>query len=571
MHVRRLTPLLALWVALPVASAQNFEHDLRPAALEGWREAGQAVDIDGDWAIVEGLRPHPNLGLPAVEDLPALFRFDPGTGEWAFHASLAMPDMVGFPSTLERVAIDAPHAMLGTVVVGSTSYAVQPWRLDPVAGVWSPLPRIESPLGGQQHFAEVLDLDGATALIADFGYQGRGVVHRYEFDAAAAAWTFAETWSAPAGAGSFGFGLDLDGDTAAVFDLDGDPSASSRVHVYERGVSGWAHLQTLAGGLGPAPPSWLYGSPLALDGDVLALANGGSIEIHRRAGPGQPFVYEAAIDLGSNQIATSIDLEDGTLVVGNSWDCTGGPWSCDGVVRVFRDGSCLGPGWRQTHELRSAYRHNFDIGLGASIALSGGRVVAGMTGFQLVNGPFHGRRTGSASIFDIFRDCDGNGVEDACDILAGEPDFDGDGVLDACEMVGRRYCSPGNPTYLGEPAYVLLQGSDRTDVDRMFFTFVGVPPGAPGLMLASRQPGFAPNPAGSNGDLCLGEPIGRFAGRTHSFWFAGQDGVISQRYPMTSPLPGGGPMLPGETWFFQGWFREAGSSNWTDAIQLVLQ
>ena len=80
-----------------------------------------------------------------------------------------------------------------------------------------------------------------------------------------------------------------------------------------------------------------------------------------------------------------------------------------------------------------------------------------------------------------------------------------------------------------------------------------------------------PNPAGSNGDLCLGEPIGRFAGRTHSFWFAGQDGVISQRYPMTSPLPGGGPMLPGETWFFQGWFREAGSSNWTDAIQLVLR
>ena len=119
-------------------------------------------------------------------------------------------------------------------------------------------------------------------------------------------------------------------------------------------------------------------------------------------------------------------------------------------------------------------------------------------------------------------------------------------------MVGRRYCSPGHPTYLGEPAYVLLQGSDRTDVDRMFFTFVGVPPGAPGLMLASRQPGFVPNPAGSNGDLCLGEPIGRFAGRTHSFWFAGQDGVISQRYPMTSPLPGGGPMLPGETWFFQG-------------------
>ena len=32
-----------------------------------------------------------------------------------------------------------------------------------------------------------------------------------------------------------------DGEPAAVFDLDGDPSASSRVHVYERGVSGWAH------------------------------------------------------------------------------------------------------------------------------------------------------------------------------------------------------------------------------------------------------------------------------------------------------------------------------------------
>lgn len=570
MNVRRLAPLLALLA--PTAAAQHFEHDLRPAALEDWREAGRAVDIDGEWAVVDGYRPSPSQGGPAVEDLPALFRFDPATGEWGFHASLALPDLVSFFFALERVAIDAPHAMLGAASTATASTVVQPWRLDPSNGVWSPLARIPSPVPAPDRFGEVLDLDGDTALIADFGYQGRGVVHRYEFDAAAAAWSFAETWTAPGGAGSFGFGLDLDGTTAVVSDLAASPSAPSRAHVFERGASGWTLLQTITGGQGPVQPGWTYGTRLALDGDVLVLGNGEWVEVYRRGGPGQAFVYDDAIHLGANQGASALDLEDGTLVVGNRFDCTGAQqWTCDGVVRVFRDGSCLGPGWRQTHELRSAYRHNADIALGDSIALSGDRVVVGMPGYRLINGPFHGRQTGAASVFDILSDCDGNGVEDACDILAGEPDVDGDGVLDACEMVGRRYCSPGNPTYLGAPAYVLLQGSDRTDVDRVFFTFVGVPPGAPGLMLASRQPGFVPNPAGSNGDLCLGEPIGRLAGRTHSFWFAGEDGVISQRYPLESPLPGGGPMLPGETWFFQGWFREAGSSNWTDAIQLVLR
>lgn len=49
------------------------------------------------------------------------------------------------------------------------------------------------------------------------------------------------------------------------------------------------------------------------------------------------------------------------------------------------------------------------------------------------------------------------------------------------------------------------------------------------------------------------------------------DGIISQRYPAMSPLPGGGPMQAGETWYFQGWFRDSGSSNFTDGIQLVMR
>ena len=135
MHVRRLTPLLALWVALPVASAQNFEHDLRPAALEGWREAGQAVDIDGDWAIVEGLRPHPNLGLPAVEDLAD--QLWPGHG----HAAVTVPDarkgerlvlVTDYPEAA-REALAALGRELGIAEIGIPRTLIKVARL-PVLG-----------------------------------------------------------------------------------------------------------------------------------------------------------------------------------------------------------------------------------------------------------------------------------------------------------------------------------------------------------------------------------------------------------------------------------------------------
>ena len=111
MHVRRLTPLLALWVALPVASAQNFEHDLRPAALEGWREAGQAVDIDGDWVVVSA-----RLDDEAAANAGAAWILERHAGQWSVDEKL-VPQGSG-PGALfthARVAIEYPWAFAGSL------------------------------------------------------------------------------------------------------------------------------------------------------------------------------------------------------------------------------------------------------------------------------------------------------------------------------------------------------------------------------------------------------------------------------------------------------------------------
>jgi hypothetical protein len=100
-----------------------------------------------------------------------------------------------------------------------------------------------------------------------------------------------------------------------------------------------------------------------------------------------------------------------------------------------------------------------------------------------------------------------------------------------------------------------------------------MPPHSFGMFLVSRTPGFVPFFGGSQGNLCLGPPIGRFA---HDVLGTGASGAFALDVD-TKALPmghGAVEVLPGETWCFQAWFRDANpgpTSNTTDGVAVTFE
>lgn len=170
-------------------------------------------------------------------------------------------------------------------------------------------------------------------------------------------------------------------------------------------------------------------------------------------------------------------------------------------------------------------------------------------------------------------------------------DLDGDGDLDAVSIAGRRIwiaenetsrvigtnvCGPATPNSLGVPASMAALGS--LDVSDMDVTLLAqnVPFNVTGLFLVSSSVG-APMPlAGSQGTLCLTGSVGRF-NRPAEIQNTGIFGSSMVLAIDVSSVPQGSarvPILPGETWHFQGWFRDSifptgATSNLTDAISIT--
>ena len=97
-----------------------------------------------------------------------------------------------------------------------------------------------------------------------------------------------------------------------------------------------------------------------------------------------------------------------------------------------------------------------------------------------------------------------------------------------------------------------------------------MPQGKFGYFLVSPAQAFIPNPAGSQGNLCLGGKIGRFANLIQK---SGPGGNFTIQVDLTS-IPPNPPhtVVAGETWNFQAWFRDKNpgpTSNFTDGVSVL--
>lgn len=139
-------------------------------------------------------------------------------------------------------------------------------------------------------------------------------------------------------------------------------------------------------------------------------------------------------------------------------------------------------------------------------------------------------------------------------------------------LVGRTYCFPGSRNSTGCVALLNGLGSYRVIDNSFSLEARGMPPHSFGYFLAARGQLVSPSmPVGSQGNLCVGPAIGREVGGV--IFDSGPTGsatVLADLLAM--PLPTGPvAVLPGDTWYFQGWHRDANpsaTSNLTDALEV---
>jgi hypothetical protein len=133
-----------------------------------------------------------------------------------------------------------------------------------------------------------------------------------------------------------------------------------------------------------------------------------------------------------------------------------------------------------------------------------------------------------------------------------------------------------NPNSTGNVAGLSGAGSNLVASNDVRLMATSMPLNAFGFFLTSRTAGNVANPGGSQGVLCLGGSIGRFVG-PGQIMNSGAAGSIALQIDLTSMPQPTGPVavVPGETWHFQAWFRDAvggsATSNFTNGMTAVFQ
>jgi hypothetical protein len=162
-------------------------------------------------------------------------------------------------------------------------------------------------------------------------------------------------------------------------------------------------------------------------------------------------------------------------------------------------------------------------------------------------------------------DCNGNGIEDACDIASGvEQDLDGNGLPDSCDCGGVSFCE-SNVNSSGSPAVISSNALCTLAANQFALTAQPVPD-TPGVFFFSPSRLVEAVPL-YNGLRCIGPSLFRLP------VIQGSGGVAGYALDFTT-----GPaaqMQPGETWHFQYWFRDVagggGGANLSDGLSVAFQ
>ncbi|MEE2941075.1 MAG: hypothetical protein VX460_11860 [Planctomycetota bacterium] len=144
--------------------------------------------------------------------------------------------------------------------------------------------------------------------------------------------------------------------------------------------------------------------------------------------------------------------------------------------------------------------------------------------------------------------------------------------IHAAGGVGTPHCPP-SVNSSGDVATLSAGGSLEVAVDDLHLLLAGGPRGENAVLVVGRDRGHQPGFGGAAGTLCVAAPYGLLHGPGQ---IARIDGVGCACFAVElAGLPSGGA-LPGETWQFQGWFRDvdgagAPTSNTSTAVEVSLR
>jgi hypothetical protein len=146
-----------------------------------------------------------------------------------------------------------------------------------------------------------------------------------------------------------------------------------------------------------------------------------------------------------------------------------------------------------------------------------------------------------------------------------------DYAIGASTEVGSNFCSAVlNSSGFG--AHMFGTGSNVVADNSLTLNAECLPNNSSGYFFVSQGTIFVPNVGSSSGNLCIGGgPVGRFLADVVN---TGSGTTVSVLTDLTSlPQPTGSvAVLPGDTYNFQYWFRDIGStSNFSDALAVTFQ
>ncbi|MEM9803421.1 MAG: hypothetical protein AAGA20_24090 [Planctomycetota bacterium] len=138
--------------------------------------------------------------------------------------------------------------------------------------------------------------------------------------------------------------------------------------------------------------------------------------------------------------------------------------------------------------------------------------------------------------------------------------------------VGRQYCS-ATQNSSGRPGWLALFG-DQSPTSTKTAVASDLPSSQFVLLINSLQDGFVASPGGSSGNLCLSGAIGRMGSVIAPIDSDRTATILVDPTRLESPT-GLVAAQPGETWHFQGWFRDTNggtvTSNFTNAVEVEMR
>ena len=142
--------------------------------------------------------------------------------------------------------------------------------------------------------------------------------------------------------------------------------------------------------------------------------------------------------------------------------------------------------------------------------------------------------------------------------------------------IGEGYCGLAEVHSGGESGAITASGSLATATNDLRLRVERLPSSTFGFFLIADAQGFAANPGGSQGNLCLGGNIGRLIRSPGDIFSTNAAGSADVPLDLTAvPTPQGtSAVAPGDTRFAQAWFRDMNpgvTSNFTNGLVLEFQ